>query len=257
MSKVLGSPLQDRARVAGVHFGLSFLLAVVAAGLVFGLWYPYPYREISGGRDLFLILITVDVLLGPLMTFTVFNRAKSRAALVLDFSVIGILQVTALAYGLWTVAEARPVHLVFEYNRFRVVHAVELPDDVKEKAPPGIRPMPITGPTLLSLRPFKDGKEKFEVTMQALEGVEPTTRPQLWQDYALAKAEVLKAGRPVDDLTSRFKAQSDLIAQTVAVTGRPLDSLVYVPMIGRQYFWTVLVDAKTAEVVTFLPLDSF
>jgi hypothetical protein len=257
MEAVLASPWRDRVYAASIHLGLSFLVGAAAAGLVFGLWYPYPYREISGGRDLFLILITVDVLLGPLMTLAVFNRTKSRAALLLDFSVIGILQVTALVYGLWTVAEARPVHLVFEYNRFRVVHAVELPEDVKEKAPPGIRPMPLTGPTLLSLRPFKDGKEQFEVAMQALEGVEPTTRPQLWQDYELAKSEVLKAGRPVDELKSRFKAQADLIAQTVAATGRSLDSLVYVPMIGRQYFWTVLVDAKTAEVVTFLPLDSF
>jgi hypothetical protein len=257
MEAVLASPWRDRAHAASIHFGLSVLVAAGAAGLVFGLWYPYPYREISGGRDLFLILITVDVLLGPLMTLAVFNRTKSRAALLLDFSVIGILQVTALVYGLWTVAEARPVHLVFEYNRFRVVHAVELPEDVEEKAPPGIRPMPLTGPTLLSLRPFKDGQEQFEVAMQALEGVEPTTRPQLWQDYELAKPEVLKAGRPVVDLKSRFKAQAELIAQTVAATGRSLDSLVYVPMIGRQYFWTVLVDAKTAEVVTFLPLDSF
>jgi hypothetical protein len=176
---------------------------------------------------------------------------------MLDFSVIGLLQVSALFYGLWTVAEARPVHLVFEYNRFRVVHAVELADDVREKSPPGIDPMPLTGPTLLSLRPFKDGKEQFEVTMQALEGIEPTTRPHLWQGYTLAKPEVLKAGRPVEDLKGRFSAQAGLIDRAIAASGRSPDGLAYVPMIGRQHFWTVLVDAKTADVVTFLPLDSF
>lgn len=38
-----------------------------------------------------------------------------------DFTVIGLLQVAALAYGLWTVFVARPVHLVFEYHRMAVV----------------------------------------------------------------------------------------------------------------------------------------
>ena len=47
--------------------------------LVFAVWYPYPYREISGGRDLFLLVVAVDVVLGPLITFAVFNRAKPRA----------------------------------------------------------------------------------------------------------------------------------------------------------------------------------
>ena len=48
----------------------------MAAGLVFALWYPYPYREISGGRELFLIVVAVDVIMGPLLTLAVFNRSK-------------------------------------------------------------------------------------------------------------------------------------------------------------------------------------
>jgi hypothetical protein len=48
----------------------------VAAALVFGVWYPYPYREISGGRELFLIVVTVDVIWGHCITLAVFNRTK-------------------------------------------------------------------------------------------------------------------------------------------------------------------------------------
>jgi hypothetical protein len=257
MEAVLASPWRDRVYAASIHLGLSFLVAAAAAGLVFGLWYPYPYREVSGGRDLFLILIAVDVILGPLITFAIFNKAKSRAALMLDFSVIGALQVAALAYGLATVFEVRPVHLVFEYSRFRVVHAVELADDVREKTPIGIDPLPVAGPTLLSLRPFKDGNEQMEVTLQAIEGLEPATRPGLWQPYALAKSDVLKAGRAIGELKTRFPGHIELIDRRVKSSGRPQEALVYVPMIGRQQFWTVLVDAATAEVVGFLPLDSF
>lgn len=43
----------DRFKASGIHLGLSLVMASLAALLVFGIWYPYPYREISGGRELF------------------------------------------------------------------------------------------------------------------------------------------------------------------------------------------------------------
>ena len=66
---------------------------------MFGWWYPYPYRELSGGRELFALVVAVDVVLGPLITLVIFNPAKTRRHLVMDFTVIGLLQVAALAYG--------------------------------------------------------------------------------------------------------------------------------------------------------------
>jgi hypothetical protein len=72
-----GNPWKDRLQASAAHFALSLLVAALAAALVFGVWYPYPYREISGGRELFFIIVAVDVVMGPLLTFAVFNR-KNR-----------------------------------------------------------------------------------------------------------------------------------------------------------------------------------
>ena len=121
---------QDRLKASSIHLGISLAIALLAALLVFGLWYPYPYREISGGRELFLILVAVDVILGPLMTLTIFNRSKPWPELRRDLAIVVLLQLAALSYGLWSVFVARPVHLVFEYDRFRVVHAVEVPPEM-------------------------------------------------------------------------------------------------------------------------------
>jgi len=134
---------------------------------VFTAWYPWPYREVSGGRDLFLILVSVDVILGPLITLVIFDRRKPVRELVTDLSVVGVIQLAALAYGLWTVAVARPVHLVFEVDRLRVVHAVDVPEELLPQTPPGIRPEPWTGPTMLAVRPFRDAAEQGTMTMQA------------------------------------------------------------------------------------------
>src|SRR6478752_7443075 len=163
---------KDRLRAGGIHFGASVAVAALAALLVFGIWYPYPYRVFSGGRNLFMLVVAVDVIIGPLITIAVFDRRKPMAELRRDLAVVVLLQLGALAYGLSTVAIARPVHLVFEIDRFRVVHGVDVPVDLLGREPAGIEAMPWSGPTLLAARPFRDNNESAEATIAALGGVQ-------------------------------------------------------------------------------------
>ena len=90
---------RQRLRAAGVHLGLCALVALMAAVLVFFLWYPYPYRVISGGRELFQLVVGVDVIVGPLITFAIFDRAKPRTELRRDLEAQGFdeKQIVALA----------------------------------------------------------------------------------------------------------------------------------------------------------------
>jgi hypothetical protein len=246
-----------RSKAAGIHLAISLGVAAIAAALVFGIWYPYPYREISGGRELFLLLVTVDVLLGPLITFAVFNRTKPVAELRRDLAIVGLIQLAALGYGLWTVCVARPVHLVFEIDRFRVVHAIEVPSDLMDQVPSGIDALPLTGPTLLSVRSFRNSQEQSNATLAALQGIPIGARPDLWQSYAAGKAEILREAKPVASLKTRFAGRASEIDSLLAREGRQTDKTVYLPLVGRKTFWTVLLDADTADVIAFLPLDSF
>ncbi len=248
---------RPRLRASGLHLAISLAIACLAALLVFGLWYPYPYREISGGRELFLIVVTVDVILGPLITLAVFNTGKSRRELAMDLSLVAAIQLAALAYGLWTVAMARPVHLVFEFDRFRVVHRIEVDGDLLARAPPSLQGRPWGRPTSLAVRPFRNNEEQIEATFAALQGVSLSSRPDLWESYADAKPRILAAAKPAAQLKTRFPDWAGRIDQAAAGAGLNPASAVYLPMVGRKTFWTVLLDPATAEVGAFLPLDSF
>jgi len=248
---------KGRLRASAIHLAISLCIAALAAVLVFGLWYPYPYRDISGGRELFLLVVAVDVVMGPLITLIIFNRTKRRRDLLLDFTLVGLLQMAALAYGLWTVFVARPVHLVFEYSRMTVVHAMEVDPALLAQAPPGLQKLPLTGPTAIALRPFKDAAEQFDATMAALGGVPLAARSDLWQAYATATADILKEAPPATQLSARFASQTAQIDQAIAATGKPVTGLRYLPLLSRSTAWTVLIDAVTAEPLGFLPLDSF
>jgi hypothetical protein len=247
----------DRLKASGIHLGLSLLVAALAAMLVFGIWYPYPYLEISGGRELFLLVVTVDVIMGPLITLAIFNRAKPWPDLRRDLMVVALLQLSALGYGLWTVFVARPVHLVFEIDRFRAVHAIDVAPELLALTPKDVVALPLLGPTFLSLRPFKNDQEKMETTVAALQGVPLGSRPDLWQSYEKGIPDVLREAKPVALLKTRFPNQAAGIEKTLAPFGAAGQTMVYVPMVGRKSFWTVFLDPITAEVRAFMPLDSF
>ncbi|NJD24331.1 MAG: pilus assembly protein [Betaproteobacteria bacterium] len=248
--------LRARIKALAIHFSISLAVALLAAVVVFFVWYPYPYRELSGGRELFLILVTVDVILGPLLTFVVYRPDKSRRALLFDFSVIGLTQVAALVYGLHTVFVARPVHLVFEIDRFRVVHAIEVPAELVPKTPAGIDALPVTGPTTLAVRPVT-GEERADVVMAELAGLPIGTRPDFWRPYPEALDAVRRESKPLADLRRRFPNEAALLDRHVTASGRPPERLAYLPLVGRKEFWTALVDTQDGSIVAAIPLDSY
>jgi hypothetical protein len=249
---------KERGTASGIHLGISLAIAALAALLVFGLWYPYPYRDISGGRHLFLIVVGVDVVIGPLITFAIFNRSKPWAELRRDLAMVGVLQIAALGYGVWTVAVARPVHLVFEIDRFRVVHAVDIPEEMIGREPAGVvDAMPWLGSTVIAVRPFRNAGESSDATVAALSGLQIGARPDLWQPYDAARARVLEAAKPVGQLKARLGDRAAEIDAVLNSAGRVPDTMVYLPMVGRDAFWTAFLDPVTADLVAFMPLDPY
>lgn len=257
MKKYRFNDLRNRIKACVNHLFWSMVLATSAAGLVFFIWYPSPYREISGGRELFQIIVTVDLLIGPLITFFVFDIRKPSWKLRCDLFIVAIIQLSALGYGLWTVAMARPVYVVFEIDRFRVVHAIEINEDLLRQAPDEFQGMPWTGPSLLSIRAFRNTNEEMQATLAAVQGVPLGARPDLWQSYSAALGEVLNAAKPVKDLLERFPESASAIKAELLSMGRAPEQVLVLPLVGRNSFWTIFVDSFTAEVITAMPLDPF
>lgn len=61
----------------------------------------------AGATDGLRILIGVDLVLGPLLTFIVFNTEKK--SLPIDLTIIGMIQAACLCVGLWLVYNERPI----------------------------------------------------------------------------------------------------------------------------------------------------
>ena len=251
--------LPTRVKAAAVHLSLSAAVAALTALLVFWLWFPYPYREVAGGRELFLLILGVDVVCGPILTLVLFDPHKSRKELIRDLSLVALIQVAALAYGIHTMIQARPVLLAFEADRFRSVSLVEIDPAKLAEAPAELRSLSLTGPRLIGVRIPQPADADFMENLDAsMAGLEVTFRPKFWRPYDEQRATVLKKAKPLAELRQKHPDQAAVINRAIADTGLPEDKLAYLPLQSRRNAdWVALLNRTNADVVGFAPLDGF
>lgn len=250
--------LKERSIAAALHLLASLFVATLAAVLVFFVWYPYPYREVAGGRELFLLVVAVDLVVGPLLTFAVFNRSKPRQELWRDLSIIGVLQVLALCYGMWTVFTARPVYLVHEVDRFRVVTAADIDPAELTQALPKFQKTPMFGIQVIGVRKTRDSNELMQSIESAIAGKDIGMMPGRWQDLdADNKAQIGQLGRSVDFLRSRASDGGVAINQIISGAGLKDAEVIGLPLASRRTDWTVLMNRKDVRIIGYVPIDSF
>lgn len=99
----------------GIHLAVSLVIFLLLAAWLVWQLYPSFYLKMHGGIEGLMLMFGVDVVLGPLLTFLVFNPSKKKREIISDFIIIGLVQIAALGYGLHTVYYERP-KLVVMYN---------------------------------------------------------------------------------------------------------------------------------------------
>ncbi len=246
---------RSRALAAGIHLLISAAVAGLAAVLVFGVWYPGAFRLMAGGRELFFLVTVVDVVIGPLLTFAVFNRAKGVRHLRRDLAIIGVLQAAALAYGLHTVYVARPVAMVFEVDRLRLVTANDVLVEELPKAPPAYRQLPLDGPWLIGTRRPEAGDERNDALFMGVGGVDVGQRPLFWQSYDSSRSAAINRSRPLAVLIDHVPRQAADIRERLKALGADVATGRFLPVMARGD-WVAVLDSR-GNVLGYLPLDGY
>jgi hypothetical protein len=101
------SLLKSKFKAAGIHLGISSIIFLVLAYVIIFRWYPWPYFTADGGWQGIRIIALIDLVLGPLLTLIIFNPAKSLREIRFDLGAIGLLQISALVWGIYTVHSER------------------------------------------------------------------------------------------------------------------------------------------------------
>ena len=102
-------PYKSKMKAFGFHFAFSLFLFVIAVVWIYVSLYPSIHFSINGGRQGVQLIFAIDLILGPVLTFLIWNPKKGFKEKFLDLSVVGIVQISALLYGMYTVYQQHPV----------------------------------------------------------------------------------------------------------------------------------------------------
>ena len=243
----------NRWKASLIHLAISAAIGLAVVTLMLVVWYPRPYFKAMGGDTLILLLIGVDVVIGPLITLIIFDPKKK--GLRFDLSVIAALQLAALVYGCNVMFVARPVYSVFVVDRFDTVAANQVDEASLAKATGEFGTLPLTGPKIIAARQPADPQRQADIVIQAMNGgPDLANLADLYIPYADARGEVTRRAQPLAELMKRQPGDAATIRGFIADAGKTEDTVGFLPMKARNRDMTVIVDKKSGEVVGIVPV---
>lgn len=123
--------MSRRVKFFLTHLTISILISLFILAWVFWVWYPESLAKAVGVTHIFLMLLVVDMIIGPLLGLIVYKEGKNT--LKFDLSVIFLIQISALIYGVYAIAQGRPVWIVYNVDRFDLVRNNEVIRDGLQK----------------------------------------------------------------------------------------------------------------------------
>jgi len=240
--------IQVRLKAAGIHLLASLVMAGITAAWVYGVWYPGPLAAAAGVSGVFVLLLFVDVSLGPLLTGLVYDKRKPE--LRRDLIVIVFLQLAALGYGVFSVAEGRPAWLAYNVDRFDMVRVVEIDRRQAGRVPDAYQEPPWFGPQWVSARMPDQIKERNDILLESAGGgFDVPHRPYLYRPVDRAWPEIEKRIRPLEALSEHNSSTlvDDVLAKYPEVDG-------WVPLKARDRSMVVLLDLDARRIADIVDL---
>ena len=237
-----------KLRAALIHIGISAAIFLVFLYLILVEWYPPPFFTTDGGWNGVVIMVLVDIVLGPALTFIIFNPRKSRKEILLDLSIVAVVQLGALAWGGYTVYNQRPVAVV-EWEG--TLHPLTTePLHAQEKSLADLQQFGVGPRPLIRAEP---PKTKDEVgTMMELafnKGIGETQQFWMFRSFKGALVEIRKRAL---DIVAVTKAHAEINAELDKFlrqnAGKKAEDFLYLKFAGRYKDAIFVFDAAGDQV---------
>lgn len=238
---------RDKLKAFVMHLAISLILVLAVYFLIHFLWYPAPLFKATNTGKIFIMILLVDLVLGPLLTFIVYK--KNKKTLRMDLTIIVLIQLSALGYGLYSVYEARPVLMAYIADRFELVRVNDIIEDDEHEYN-----LPKLGPQYVYVDLERlNASEKLDSILKETEyNISPAQRPKFYNKFDLAKPLIVKNSQDVALLNN----YNDSVKVTNILKKYPLaDS--FLPLKANAVDMTILIDrenqGKIIKIVDLRP----
>lgn len=243
--------LKSKLKASLIHLVLSILLVGLVIGSILFFWFPQMFINITDFKEVAMIIITVDLVLGPLLTFVVFKPEKK--SLKFDLSVIGAIQLAALIYGAHALYQIHPVYVTFNVDRFTIVTAR---DSAPEKAKyDEYKVSKLTTAKLAFAKLPDDSDKRLEIIISAANGgTDVESHAEYYEPYANNINYILSKGLDPKIIFSNEKS-NETIGNFIKKHNDRINEFVYLPINSPNKDAIIVLDKKTAQPVTTINID--
>ena len=231
-----------------VHIITSVIIAFLLTLLVFFIWYPSPLAIAVGVTHIFLMLLVIDVILGPLLGLLVYKEGKKT--LKFDLSVIILIQISALCYGVFSIEQGRPAWLVYNVDRFELVRKNELINTNIQQAQPQFQQPSWFKPQYAATEFAKDTQQRNdEMFAEVFSGISIAQRPERYVELTEAKTQIQQRALPLVEL-QQYNPKTD-VEKTLAEYPK---ADAWLPLKANAVDMVVLVNKESASIIKIVDL---
>ncbi|WP_336956233.1 TfpX/TfpZ family type IV pilin accessory protein [Acinetobacter johnsonii] len=240
--------MSNRLKFFISHLLISFFIALMVVGLVFFVWYPSPLAIAVGVTQIFLMMLAIDVIVGPLLGLLVYKEGKKN--LKIDLGIIIALQILALGYGICSIEQGRPVWVAYNVDRFELVRKNEIIDDHIDKALPQYQQISWFKPQYVAVEFAKGANVRNDdLFAEALGGISIAQRPERYVDFVQAKPQLQQRTKSLKELN-----QYNDVKQVERIVSKYPQATGFVPLKANAVDMTVLINKdKVIKIVDLRP----
>ena len=230
------------------HLSISFLIALFVVGLVFFIWYPSPLAQAVGVTHIFLMMLAIDVIVGPVLGLLVYKEGKKT--LKFDIAVIIALQVSALCYGVYSIEQGRPAWLVYYVDRFELVRKNDIILDHIDQAQQKFQHVSWTKPQFVAIKSAKNVQQhNNDMFIEVLGGISLAQQPERYIELIQAKTQIQQRVLPLKEL-EQYNSKVN-VKKTLAKHPK---ADAWLPLKANAVDMVVLVNRETATIIKIVDL---
>jgi hypothetical protein len=242
-----------RYKASFIHFLISALVVSIIFSIIFFVWYPGPTFRIAGAVSIVLVLVAVDLVLGPTLTLIVYKEGKP--GLKFDLIVIAMLQLTALVYGSYTFFQERPYYMVFAVDRFNLVTEGQV--DKSKILYPELKEKPFADVIQVFAR-LPEDPEEFQRFLNSVmfDGMpDLESRPEYWEPYANGREKILQATKPLEEMVRKSDKDERRVQAAIERFKEKHPQLGYVAIGTLDEDIGMVMDMETGEPLGIIDVD--
>jgi hypothetical protein len=244
--------MQFRLKLFSLHLlSSAAILTLILGSLYFG-WYRWPGWYLTDVVRVILIMVCVDVVLGPTLTLIVANQKKSRRVLARDIGIIVLVQLCALTYGTAQLWDGRPLYYAYSEGVLELVQAYDI--DANE-AKLGREQNPALAPHWYSLPRWiwaplpQDAETAAKIAESAVTGGDDViSMPRYfkrWEDGVPTLRTQLKK---VDEVGYFAKSEKKKLRDKIRAAGMPDDQSDTMALTGRGHPVLAVFDPASLKI---------